>query len=439
MDEKKRAEEEKTRADVNARESDRLRLLAEAEAIAVRTTGMTEEPNREQAALLALQAYRLNQRSGGEEENTQIYNAMRLALKQLGSDRLRVLHGHQAEVRSLAVAPDGRTLVSGDENGEVRLIDLDQPDREPTIVGRLGAGARALAFSTSGQEVAGGSFDGTIQIWDLSRLAAAPRILSQAGAAIYALAFRPGSAQLAAGDAGGGIRLWDLAAAEPEAEFLLHGAEQSDAAIEDHREPPHVRSLAFRADGARLAAASYGRGVLVWDLVQGVREPRLMDEEPWVRTVAFSHDGHFLVAGTDQGPVVVWDPEQPGSGPTWLRGHTSRVESLEFHPHRHLLASGSFDGTLRLWDVRNPDALPLVLEGHDFWVWAAAFSPDGERLISGSGDRTIHLWTTSSEALAAEICRTVARNLSQQEWDEYLPPEVEYEKTCPHLPAAARP
>ncbi len=437
QEQEKIAVAQKEEADKQRKEAQRLRLVAEAEALAVHTLSMQEPAHRELAALLALQAYRLNHRYGGEEENTQIYNAMRLALKQLGTDRAEVLLGHRGEIRSLAVAPDGRTLASGSEDGEVRLTDLDRPEAEATVVGSFANGVRALAFSSDGGRLAAGGFDGELRVWDLEKLGAAPQVLSPGGEILNTVAFQPGGSRLAAGRADGSVHLWDLAAGGEPA-VLIPGevtAPHSGAGEEAEAAGPQVRGLAFRPDGAALAAASHGRGVLIWEVADPGAEPRILADDPRVRSVAFSHGGDYLAAGTATGKIRVW-PLPEGSGESFeLLGHTARVEDLEFHPERELLASASLDGRLRLWDVRRPDALPLILEGHEFWVWAAAFSPDGERLISGSGDREIHLWTTSSEALAEEICAAVKRNLTTVEWREHIPAGVEYEKTCPGLPA----
>ncbi|MCP4660675.1 MAG: hypothetical protein GY856_35185, partial [bacterium] len=107
-------------------------------------------------------------------------------------------------------------------------------------------------------------------------------------------------------------------------------------------------------------------------------------------------------------------------------------------PRLRLLASGSADRSLRLWNVQRPEAPSIVLAGHERWVWAVAFSADGEHLFSGGSDRTARLWTTASDALAQEICETVERNLTPGEWNKYLRAEVEYELTCPGLPAPAQ-
>ena len=115
-----------------------------------------------------------------------------------------------------------------------------------------------------------------------------------------------------------------------------------------------------------------------------------------------------------------------------LEDHESQVLSVAFSPDGQTLASGSSDSTIRLWDLGEPTAAPVVLSGHEDEVWSVAFSPDGQTLASGSEDRTIRLWILLDEMV--EIgCQKVRRNLSWQEWQQYVPREP-YRATCPHLP-----
>jgi WD40 repeat protein len=101
------------------------------------------------------------------------------------------------------------------------------------------------------------------------------------------------------------------------------------------------------------------------------------------------------------------------------------------------LASASDDHTVILWDVDRRKPL-ATLEGHKHAVSGVAFSPDGKRLASASDDKTVILWDMDLDHLQAEACSTANRNLTCDEWRNYIGADKPYHKTCPELPGPER-
>jgi len=124
-----------------------------------------------------------------------------------------------------------------------------------------------------------------------------------------------------------------------------------------------------------------------------------------------------------------------------LGRHDTDVTRVRFSPNGKQLASSSHDYSVRLWNVEDPDALPIVLSGHEGKVWSLAYSLDGKRLVTGSSDRTIRIWdlthpliASTTQEIADKVCQKVWRNLSLEEWQEFVGVALPYERTCPNLP-----
>lgn len=375
-----------------------------------------------------------------------------------------ILRGHGDDVVEVAFTPDGHTLVSMDDDHTIRLWDLQAPAAVPRIFWNNSL-SMGIAYSPDGRTIASGGFDGMIRLWNLRMLNAAPRTLNVGtDGSVVTVAFSPDGHTLAAGSRGL-IQFWNLSAPD--------GAPHTLAEVEGS-----VYSVAFSPDGRFLAAGGTDGSIWLWDLSAPEHAPgELTGHESSVNAVAFSPDGRFLASGSADNTIRLWDLSAPDTSFHIFTGHEDQVTSVAFRPGGRTLASGSVDRTIRLWGLSAPDPAPRILTGHEETVKSVAFSPDGQTLASGSWDGTVRLWTVDApdlapitligetvdliygvafspdgrilasggpgstiqlwwltDALADMVCQKVWRNLTWDEWQQFVSPDLPYQRTCPDFP-----
>ena len=385
------------------------------------------------------------------------------------------LSGHTAFVWHLAFSPDGKTLAS---------VALDNKIIQWDIAARRRLGRQlptghsdwmcGVASSPDGQILASGSWDDTIILWDVATGQPIGQPLTGHTAAVSSVAFSPDGQLLASGSGDDTIILWDVATGQPIGQPLTGHTDD-------------VRSVVFSPDGATLASGSVDETIVLWDAATGQLRQRLVGGG-WKTSLAFSPDGKTLAStGGVASSIRLWDITtgkpvyEPLTGDTplpnnlgvafspdgatvassgingvilWdvatgqLIGQISMennapVDNIAFSPDGKILASSActrlgpphcLEGDIGLWDVSTLKSLGRIPPSNTGAVNVLAFSPDGQTLASNSSDSAIILWDLSFASWQARACRVANRNLTMDEWNQFIGLDTPYERTCPNLP-----
>lgn len=80
------------------------------------------------------------------------------------SEELALLTGHTGRVSRISFSPDGRTLVSGDDDNMLRLWDVNKRTEIGILEGHIG-GPNTILFSPDGSIFVSRDDDNTLRIW----------------------------------------------------------------------------------------------------------------------------------------------------------------------------------------------------------------------------------------------------------------------------------
>src|SRR6266403_699554 len=207
------------------------------------------------------------------------------------------------------------------------------------VISNVGSGVLSVAFSPDGHHIVSGSDDGTLRVWNATTGETVAGPFTGHTDRVSSVAFSPDGHHIVSGSDGRTIRVWNATTGETVAgPFTGH--------------TDWVMSVAFSPDGHHIVSGSYDRTIRVWIATTGetVAGP-FTGHTDWVWSVAFSPDGHHIVSGSSDRTIRVWNATtgETVAGP--FTGHTDGVWSVAFSPDGHHIVSGSSDRSIRMLNV----------------------------------------------------------------------------------------
>jgi WD40 repeat protein len=404
------AEKTSEREKQNAKEANRLGMLAIAQSIAIKSLQTAETAKDSTPSLLSVVAYQLNMANGGQPNSPAIFAALSKA-----SDKKTIFEGHRDNVRALAIKPDKSLIASASDDGTVRVRPLD-PNRPVTVFAparRLTSGFRSVLFSDDGNRLFAGSTDGRIHVWDMAQPKKGTFYGSNSSPIFALSAYRNGT-QLISTSTSGSIRVWKLTAkgldsiAHIKTGYKLYAAQLS----------PDGSHLVCGSDNGRLVTVS---------LDGKDREP-IVTVRPEFRgsrisALAFSPDGKSLVTGSSAGDVILWNfsNNKVSNFPAFLPGaHSASVTGAIISPNGKLILTSSLDGFIRIWSEADNQQPPVVVADYRNWVMNISLSDDGNTLFYCGADQTIRAMNINTKLLYDKALKTAKGNLSDAEWNKLM-------------------
>jgi WD40 repeat protein len=289
---------------------------------------------------------------------------------------------HNAEVWDLEFSPNGQRVVTGAKNNVAHVWSTATGSEVARMVAR--EPLRSPRFLANSRHVVTLSGNATLTLWDTEELSEIRMLRHQV--AVLGVAFAPDGKTVATN-----ARISQVERAPALIDLVAQRAVPS-VRLEDGRE----------ISGAEYAGQLLGR------------------HDACSRKEAASPNGD-LVAVAD-GPVVrVLRGGPEGELVATLR-HERTVFRMVFSPDGRFLATASDHDTARIWEVSTGQEVSRLTHA-DPNVVDVDWSPNGRHLATASWDHTARVWLWRPQDLVDAASTRLGRNLSAEEWQQYLPEE----------------
>ncbi|OCF74027.1 G protein beta subunit-like protein [Kwoniella mangroviensis CBS 8886] len=264
------------------------------------------------------------------------------------------------QVNRLAISPDKAYLAAAG-NGAVRwgfdLMDIFMANKAhiATLEGHT-ANVVALAYSAMGKWIVTGSEDGSVKVWDTRTAQIQRNYLHDCP--VNDVIIHPNQGELISCDQSGSVKIWDLADNTCTHEL-----------VPDEDVP--IRSISIASDGGTLVAGNNHGMIYVWRIVPVpdgnanlLPVTSFRAHSKYITRVVLSPDTKYLATCSADTTVKVWSTEGLDYAlEKTLQGHQRWVWDAAFSADSAYLVTASSDHAARLWDLTSGETVRQY-DGH---------------------------------------------------------------------------
>ncbi|WP_375476914.1 CHAT domain-containing protein [uncultured Nostoc sp.] len=310
--------------------------------------------------------------------------------------------------KTVILSPDGKTILSADEDGTIKLWNLDGKQLQifkikrnndylvPNI--RFSPDSKMIAFVDNEAIVKILRLDGNeIQTF---------KVKMNSNYSTPDIEFSPDSKMIVSVNDEGFVKIRSIDGKDLQTLKLNSG----------------VSEIQFSSDG-KFIAFLIGQDLIELRNVKGTQKHILKSYSKYQTvhrtcisftpldcyhptSISFSHDGHFLASGAEDGTINLFNLD---SGKLKTISNNNSRAVVSFSPDSKIIVSGDARGIITLWD-RNGKLLQ-TFKGHHSSINSISFSPDNKSIISASKDG-IKIWSTySKEKQIFQVSKSTTDNI----------------------------
>uniref|UniRef100_A0AAQ6A9M0 Small-subunit processome Utp12 domain-containing protein n=1 Tax=Amphiprion ocellaris TaxID=80972 RepID=A0AAQ6A9M0_AMPOC len=288
--------------------------------------------------------------------------------------------GHFNNMASLTYSPDGQYIVTGGDDGKVKVWNTNSGLCFVTFTEHTSS-VTSVTFTSSGFVIVSASLDGTVRAFDLHRYRNFRTFTSPRPAQFSSLAVDVSGELVSAGAQDSfEIFLWSMQTGR-----LLE-------VLGGHEGP--VSSLCFSPVQSILASASWDRTVRLWDMLDSWQVKETLPLTSDGLSVSYRPDGQELAVATLNGEISFWNPQ--------TATQTGSVSG------RHDLQTGR----------KETDKVTAKQTAKGKSFTSLCYSADGESILAGGQSKFVCIYNVKEQLLMKKF--EISCNLSFDAMEEFL-------------------
>ncbi len=279
-------------------------------------------------------------------------------------------------VTAVAIAPDGKRVITGSSSGEFTLWNAQHFNFE-TILQAHDSAIRSMVFSHSDQYLLSGDNGGYVKYYEpnfncVKVFQAHEQPLRQA-------CFAPTDLKFVTCSDDGFVKIWDFVRGELDSKLEGHGWD--------------VKSVDWHSSKALIASGGKDNKVKLWDPRSKRELATIHAHKQTVLGVKWNLNGNWLLTASRDQMAKLFDIRTMKELQLF-RGHKREVTCCQWHPfHEGLFITGSGDGTVNFYHVGQETPIAKIDQAHESSIWDVAWHPFGHEVATVSNDQLLRFWT----------------------------------------------
>lgn len=262
---------------------------------------------------------------------------------------------HDSEILHVAYSPDGQYILTGSEDGQVKL--LNRKNNAVKVFDDHKKSIMSIAFSPTGRHILTGSYDKKVTVRSLDGNVIAKINHDRA---VSCVSFSPDGNLFLSGDHSGTLKI-----------FTIDGKKK--VSFKAHQFA--ISSARFVKNGTRILTFSWDKTAKLFD-TNGKLLLGLKKHERAISNTLVSFDNNRILT-TSEGKAFLWNMKSDKVA-EW--SHTDRISGADISLTNQIVTTAN-DGSVQIHALNNGQELASWVE--DDPITCTDFAPDGRKILIG--------------------------------------------------------